>query len=212
MLYLFVKRILDLLLAILALIILSPFLLLVALAVKIDSAGAVFVEDSDRVGKGGKSFRMYKFRTMIKSAHKQIKTNPKYKGLVGSWEKNSFKLEKDPRITRVGRFLRRFSIDEFPQLLNVIKGDMSLVGPRALYPEEMKMQRKLHSDLVPFLDLVTHVKPGASGVWQVSGRSALSFRERVKIDAEYAKGPTLLTDLAVILKTPFAILGGKGAR
>lgn len=212
MVYPFLKRTLDLLLASLALIVILPFLLLVALAIKIDSIGPIFVEQSDRVGKNGKRFRMYKFRTMIKSAHKQIKTNPKYRAVVGSWKKNSFKLENDPRITRVGRFLRRFSIDEFPQLVNVLKGEMSLVGPRALYPEEMAMQRRLHSDLVVLLDKVTKVKPGASGVWQVSGRSALTFRERVKIDADYAANPSFWTDLKVIVKTPFAILGGKGAR
>lgn len=170
------------------------------------------MEVSHRVGKDGKLFRMYKFRTMVANAHEEIKRNPQYKKLMEKWKKNSFKLDRDPRITRIGRFLRRYSIDEFPQLLNVLKGEMSLVGPRALYPEELEMQKKLHSDLVPLLEEVTKVKPGASGVWQVSGRSEISFRERAAMDADYAKNPSLLTDLKVIFKTLPAIISGKGAQ
>ena len=172
----------------------------------------MFVEVSDRVGKGGQTFRMYKFRTMIKDAHRQIKSNPKYQRLASRWEKNSFKLKRDPRITSVGRLMRRFSVDEFPQLINILKGEMSLVGPRALYPEELTMQKKLHSDLVPLLAKVVKVKPGASGVWQVSGRSEIPFRERVRIDAGYASKPSLLVDIKVIIKTIPAIIGGRGAQ
>ncbi|MDP2671590.1 MAG: sugar transferase [bacterium] len=210
--YKFLKRTIDLVLSSLVLVATSPFLVLTSILIKFDSEGPVFVEVSHRVGKDGKLFRMYKFRTMVANAHEEIKRNPQYKKLMEKWKKNSFKLDRDPRITRIGRFLRRYSIDEFPQLLNVLKGEMSLVGPRALYPEELEMQKKLHSDLVPLLEEVTKVKPGASGVWQVSGRSEISFRERAAMDADYAKNPSLLTDLKVIFKTLPAIISGKGAQ
>jgi len=212
MVYQFTKRSLDLLGAAFLLFCLSPVLLAAAIAIKIDSKGPIFVEASSRVGKDGKVFRMFKFRTMIRNAHEEMKSNPKFKKFLRDWKKGSFKVENDPRITEVGRFLRRFSVDEFPQLLNVIKGEMSLVGPRALYPEELAMQKKMHSDLVPLLEKVVKVKPGASGVWQVSGRSTIPFRGRVKIDAEYASNPSLTTDLIVLAKTVPAILLGKGAQ
>jgi lipopolysaccharide/colanic/teichoic acid biosynthesis glycosyltransferase len=212
MVYQIFKRALDLVGASFLLIVLSPLLLVSAIAIKIDSKGPIFVEASNRVGKNGKIFRMYKFRTMIPNAHRQIKNNPKFKKIMGEWKKGSFKLDNDPRITTVGRVLRRFSVDEFPQFLNIIKGEMSLVGPRALYPEELTMQKKLHSDLAPQLEQVIKVKPGASGVWQVSGRSTIPFRKRVQIDAEYAKNPSLITDLVVLAKTVPAVLLGKGAQ
>lgn len=207
-----IKRTVDIVVASCLLVVTSPILLLSALAIKLDSQGPILVELSDRVGKDGKNFRMYKFRTMIKNAHQEIKENPKFKELKNKWKENSFKVDADPRITRVGRILRRFSIDEFPQLINVLQGNMSMVGPRALYPEELEMQKKLHSDLVPLLERVVQVKPGASGVWQVSGRSQVSFRSRVAIDAQYADKPSLKTDIKVLIMTIPAILLGKGAQ
>lgn len=208
----FVKRTIDLVLASLVIVVLFPLWLLIALLIKIDSPGPIFVEVSDRVGLFGKPFRMYKFRTMVRDAHQKIKSEPQYKNLREEWKKNSFKLDSDPRITAVGRILRRFSLDEFPQLINVLKGEMSLVGPRALYPEEFEMQKKNHSDLEHLFDEIIKVRPGASGVWQVSGRSDLPFSERIIIDASYAKNPSLITYLKVVAKTPFAIIFGRGAQ
>lgn len=212
MVYQLSKRAIDIGLSSILLVLGLPFLILIAMVIKIDSEGPVLVEESTRVGKDGSVFRMYKFRTMIKNAHQEIKANPKYAQLIANWKKNSFKLDRDPRITRVGKWLRRFSVDEFPQLVNVIRGEMSLVGPRALYPEELEMQKKLHSDLIPLLKKVTLVKPGVSGVWQVSGRSSLPIRTRIRIDADYATKPSLATDLKVILKTVPAVIFGKGAQ
>ncbi len=134
MVYDFLKRLMDIVGSLVGLVILSPLLFLVALAIKLDSEGPVMADTPMRAGKNGKLFRIYKFRSMVQNAHEILEKNPK---LLEQYKKNSYKIIKDPRVTRVGKFIRKFSIDEFPQLVNVIKGELSLVGPRPHEPEEV---------------------------------------------------------------------------
>ncbi len=210
MIYDFLKRVLDLAGALICLVILSPILIAALIAVRITSEGPILVELSNRVGKNSRFFRMYKFRSMIKDSHKLIRTDPKYKSLLDEYKNNSFKLKSDPRITSVGGFLRRFSIDELPQLLNVLKGDMSLIGPRALYPDELFEQKKKFPQCESMISQALSVRPGMTGLWQVSGRSKIGFEKRIEMDATYAKSRSLLLDLKILLKTPWAIFVGEG--
>ena len=209
--YFFSKRLIDLIGASLGIIIFSLLLVLTALLIKIDSNGSILVEVSHRVGKDGKKFRMYKFRSMIADAHVKIKKDLKFKSLYEKFKKNSFKLEEDPRITRIGRFIRKTSIDETPQFFNVLKGNMSLVGPRALYPEELEERKREHPNSRETFNKALSIKPGITGPWQVSGRSDLDFEERIKLDAEYSDRKSILYDLFVLLKTIPAVIRGKGA-
>src|SRR4030067_3173777 len=138
--YLLTKRAMDIVLATIGLIVTAPIFLLVAVLVKFDSSGPVFADTPERVGRNGKIFKMYKFRSMIKDAHTLLRTDRRFKEFYQRYKKNNFKIrtDKDPRITRVGRFIRKTSIDELPQLINIIKGDMSLVGPRAFHVDELR--------------------------------------------------------------------------
>lgn len=210
MVYDFVKRFIDLIGASLGLILFSPILILTALLIKITSVGPIFVEHSDRLGKNEKIFRMLKFRTMLKNSHQLIRTDPKYSQLLDEYKKNSFKLANDPRVTPVGKFLRRASIDELPQLFNVLRNEMSLVGPRAYYPDELEEQKKKFPKCTSYIRTALKVKPGMTGLWQVSGRSQILFEKRIEMDATYAEKKSLLLDLYIVLKTPLAILKGEG--
>ncbi len=209
--YQFLKRVLDILGSIVGIIIFSPLLLVASVLIKLTSEGPIFVEHSDRVGRDGKVFRMYKFRSMIKDAHILIRTDPKFRELYEEYKKNSFKLKEDPRVTSIGRVLRSTSIDEFPQLLNVLKGQMSLVGPRAYYPDELEENRKSYPKSAEFIDESLQVKPGMTGLWQVSGRSNVGFERRIEMDARYAHSYSLFMDLKILLKTPVALLHKDGA-
>lgn len=204
------KRTMDVVLSASGLIILSPILLFAALVVKLTSEGAVFVEISNRVGKKGQVFRMYKFRTMIKDSHLLIRKDPRFRRLFEEYRKNSFKLKKDPRVTPFGAFLRKTSIDELPQLLNVLKGEMSLVGPRAFYKDELNAQKKKFPLCQKLVQEALKVKPGITGIWQVSGRSKIGFEKRIEMDATYAQKKSLLLDLYILAKTPLAIIKGEG--
>lgn len=210
MFYDLLKRILDVGGAILFLGILSPVIILAAILVKITSDGPLLVEHSDRIGENNKLFRMYKFRSMIKNSHQLIRNDPKFKKLLEEYKSNSFKLGKDPRITAVGTFLRRFSIDELPQLFNVLKGDMSLIGPRAYYRDELDEQKKRYPFCKENISVALSVKPGMTGLWQVSGRSKIGFEKRVELDSNYAKSKSLVLDLVILLKTPWAVFAGEG--
>lgn len=210
MIYDFLKRFFDLFGAIICLIILSPIIILALITIYLTSEGPILVEQSNRVGLRSRFFRMYKFRSMIKDSHKLIRTDPKYKKLLSQYKENSFKLKSDPRITSVGGFLRRFSIDELPQLINVIKGDMSLIGPRALYPDELFEQKKKFPQSESLITQALSVRPGMTGLWQVSGRSKIGFEKRIEMDATYAKSKSLFLDLKILLKTPWAIFVGEG--
>lgn len=206
-----VKRILDMVTSLILLVLFSPIIFLAALLIKLDSKGPIFADTPKRVGKNGELFKMYKFRSMVKNAHDVLLCDPKYKELYEEYKKSSYKLKNDPRITKVGRILRKYSIDEIPQFINVIKGEMSVVGPRAYYPDELSEQQKNYPRTKKSVEVVLSVKPGITGVWQVSGRSEINFDKRIKMDASYAKKRSILYDLKIIFDTPFAMLSGKGA-
>lgn len=205
------KRILDLTLAVILLIIFLPFWILIPIAIKLDSQGPIFAEIPKRVGKNGKFFKMHKFRSMVANAHQLLRTDPKFKKLYEKYKNNSYKLADDPRITRVGHWLRRFSLDELPQLINVLKGEMSTVGPRAYYPDELKKQQEVYPQTKKYVKILLSTKPGITGYWQVSGRSEINFDKRVQMDKEYVEKKSILYDLWIILKTPWAMISGLGA-
>src|SRR3989344_2181824 len=182
--YNFLKRVIDIIGALIGLILLSPLFILVAIAIKLDSSGPVFADTPMRAGKNGKLFKIYKFRSMIKNAHEILEKNPK---LLQEYKKNSYKIFNDPRITNVGKVIRRFSIDELPQFINIIRGEMSLVGHRAYYPYELEEQQKNYPESRKYVKVILSGKPGVTGLWQVSGRSEINFDKRVRMDAGYVK-------------------------
>ena len=194
-----VKRALDIILALIGLLGSLPVWLAIVVAIRIDSGGpAIFVQD--RVGIHGRRFRFYKFRSMYADAEQRLadlKANNEASGPV-------FKMRKDPRITRVGAFLRRSSLDELPQLINVLKGDMSLVGPRPPLPDEVAQYRP--SDAMRLA-----VKPGLTCLWQIRGRSTVSFDEWMEMDREYVHNLSLRLDLGILLRTVIAVLSMRGA-
>lgn len=208
MLYDFLKRLLDIVGAIIGLIIFSPVLLATALAIKLSSRGPILAETPMRVGSHGELFKMYKFRSMVMGAHDLLQKNPE---LLKQYKQNSYKIQNDPRITSVGRFIRKYSIDEFPQFLNILKGEMSLVGPRAYYPFELEEQQKKYPKSRDFVKIILSSKPGLTGVWQVSGRSDINFDKRVEMDAQYVQRRSVFYDIYLILKTIPAVLIGRGA-
>lgn len=205
------KRLMDIVSAIILIIIFSPIVLLVSIAIKLDSKGPILADTPERVGKGGKLFKMFKFRSMVRNAHEILRENPKYAKYYEEYRKGSYKLRDDPRITKVGRFIRHFSFDEVPQLINVLKGDMSLVGPRAYYPDELRNQQRKYPHTRESVKIVLSVKPGITGFWQVSGRSEINFDKRIEMDAAYVRKRSILYDLWIIGKTPWAMISGKGA-
>lgn len=208
MLYDFLKRLVDILGSILGIIFLSPLLLIVALAIKLDSPGPILADTPMRAGKNGNMFKIYKFRSMVQNAHEILENNPQ---LLEEYKKNSYKIFNDPRVTKVGKFIRRFSIDELPQFFNILKGEMSLVGPRAYYPYELAEQQKKYPTSRKFVKIILSGKPGVTGLWQVSGRSQINFDKRVKMDAEYVKRRSLFYDFWIMIKTIPAVLSGRGA-
>lgn len=205
------KRILDIVASIVLLVIFFPVCLAVAVAIKLDSDGPVFADVPGRVGEGGKRFKMFKFRSMIQNAHDLLRTDSRFKQLYEEYKKGSYKLRNDPRITRVGKVIRKHSLDEIPQLINVLKGEMSLVGPRAYYPDELENQQKEHPNTKKYVNDALSVKPGITGLWQVSGRSEINFDKRIAIDADYVHNISLLGDLKIIIRTPLVMITGKGA-
>ena len=203
------KRTFDLIVAALAIVLLSPLWLLIALLIKLDSKGPVFYTQ-ERVGMDGRLFLLYKFRTMQANADAELHREYQRAFIAGRAEANlgneakpTYKLLADPRITRVGKMLRRTSLDEVPQLLNVVSGDMSLVGPRPPIPYEVEAYELWHRKR---LDM----KPGLTGLWQVSGRNRLPFEEMVRLDLFYIENWSLLLDLKIILRTGFVMIAGEG--
>jgi len=207
----YLKRFLDIILSIILLIIFAPIYLLVAILIKLDSKGPILADVPKRVGEKGKNFKMYKFRSMIVNAHYLLRTDPRFQALFKEYQKGSYKLKKDPRVTRVGKFIRKHSLDEIPQLVNVLKGEMSIVGPRAYYPDELENQQKKYPHTKKLVKKVLSVKPGITGLWQVNGRSEINFDKRIAIDAQYVDNISLWEDLKIILKTPIVMITGKGA-
>ncbi|MEN8078653.1 exopolysaccharide biosynthesis polyprenyl glycosylphosphotransferase [Clostridioides difficile] len=197
--YLIAKRITDLLLSSIALIILSPILLIVAIAIKIDSKGPIIFKQ-DRVGKDGKIFGMYKLRSMVINAEELKSKLENQNEMSGPM----FKMKDDPRITRVGKFIRKTSIDELPQLVNVIRGEMSLVGPRPSLPREVEQFK-------PWMRERLLVKPGITCFWQVSGRNNIPFEEWMRLDVKYVKEMNYWLDIKLIFKTFFVLFGDENA-
>lgn len=187
--YLLIKRLFDIVISLAGLVICSPIILVTSIAILIDDFGPVFYSQI-RIGKNGKNFKILKFRSMYINADKEK---------VGLIEQNEvdgamFKIQDDPRVTRVGNYIRRHSIDEIPQLINVLIGNMTLVGPRPPLPEEV-IQYTEH-DLNRLV-----VKPGCTGLWQVSGRNALDFNEMVDLDLDYINNASILLDFKICIKT-----------
>ena len=193
------KAVLDYVLALLAVIVLAPLFALIALLVRLDSPGPVIYRRRV-VGLGGRVFYAFKFRTMITDAEAYLEAHPELKK---EWEETG-KIRNDPRITRVGRILRRTSLDELPQLFNVLRGEMSLVGPRMLTLPELRHFGRWRHNLLT-------VKPGLTGLWQVSGRSDLGYEERVRLDMHYIRNYTIWSDLKLIFNTFAVVLKGQGA-
>lgn len=197
------KRIVDLILLILSLPFLLPLFGVVALLIKLDDGGDIFYYQ-DRIGYGGKTFKLWKFRSMCNGAEEKLVTfldaNPDKKA---EFEVNH-KLLNDPRVTRAGKFLRKTSIDEFPQLINVIKGEMSLVGPRPFLANEIGFYDKCYS-------LYTYVQPGITGLWQISGRSNVSYDTRVSLDDYYLRNWSIWLDIHILIRTGLVVLRGRGS-
>jgi exopolysaccharide biosynthesis polyprenyl glycosylphosphotransferase len=194
-----IKFIVDYLLAILSLIILSPFFLLIAFCIKRSSPGPV-LHRRLVMGLNGKQFHALKFRTMVTNGDEVLNRTPELKSEL----QKTHKLKNDPRITPIGAFLRKYSLDELPQLFNVLKRDMSLVGPRMISPEEAPMYEQFVMNLLTVL-------PGITGLWQVSGRSDISYEERVRLDMYYVRNWSLWLDLQLLFQTIPAVLSSKGA-
>ncbi len=209
--YEWTKRLMDIVSSLILIIMFSPVMLTVALAIKLDTSGPVLADTPERVGKNGRPFKMYKFRSMVENAHEILRENPKFARLYERYKKGSYKLKDDPRVTRVGHFIRRHSLDEVPQLFNILKGEMSLVGPRAYYPDELREQQKQYPKTKESVKIVLSVRPGLTGYWQVSGRSEINFDKRIEMDAQYVRKRSILYDIWIILKTPWAMVSGKGA-
>ena len=198
------KRSIDIVGSFLGLVVLSPFFLFMAIAIKLDSDGPVF-EGLERIARG-KKFKLYKFRSMVKNARKMKydkdgNLKPEFAKLNERGEGPLFKMKDDPRITRVGKFIRKTRLDEFPQLINVLKGEISLVGPRPHEPEEVAKYKKHHKKLL-------NIKPGCTGMAQVSGSSSLDFEKEVKLDIYYIENWSLFLDFVIIVKTLLMYLKG----
>lgn len=211
--YKIIKRVSDIVLSLFLLILFLPFLLLVSFLIWLGDRNEIFVRDPLRIGLNGKEFHMYKFRTMIPNAHKEILENPVYSSLKEKWESNGNKLriDEDIRITRVGKLLRKTDLDELPQIINVLIGDMSLVGPRPMYKDELNRHLKSNPEDEKYLKYIFSVRPGITGLWQVSGRNEIPFTKRLKMDAWYSDKQSLLLDIKILLKTPYVVLTRKGA-
>ena len=203
--YKFVKRLIDIVAGVVGIILLIPLTIVVEIIriIKKENQGPIFY-DQLRIGKNGKQFKMYKFRSMCMNADETLKEylekNPEAKKEYRKYKK----LKDDPRVTKVGKFLRETSLDEFPQLINVLLGNMSLVGPRPYLPREQK-------DMGEYYSTIIKVKPGITGPWQVKGRSKITFEDRLKMDLEYVNKCTLKNDVKILWKTFTKVLDKDGA-
>lgn len=206
-----IKRILDVIFSLVLILLLIPIGLVISFLIWITDSNSIFVLSPKRLtGENMSEFRMYKFRTMIPNAHDEILNNPKLKDKKEVWLNNGGKLKisEDPRITKIGKILRRTDLDEIPQLINVLKGEMSLVGPRPMYLKEIE---NLSEEQKVMLKDIFSVKPGITGLWAVSGRNDINFKDRVKLEREYANGCSFSLDCKILLKTPYIVLTRKGA-
>lgn len=198
--YNFFKRAIDIVGALLGIFVLSPVFLILAVIIKLDSKGPVIFAHR-RLGYKGEIIKVYKFRSMVTNAEELIESLPEDQKL--EFYRN-FKLENDPRITKIGNFLRKTSLDELPQLLNILKGDLTIVGPRPIVEKEIMMYEQYGKKLLT-------VKPGLTGFWQVNGRSDTTYKERVQLDMEYIDKRNLWMDIVIIFKTFGAVFRERGA-
>lgn len=198
--YMSVKRVFDLVISTIGLIMLSPIFLILAIIVKLDSKGPVFFAHT-RYGKNGKKFKMYKFRTMYENAQDMI--NDFTPEQMKEWKEN-FKLQNDPRITKVGKFLRKTSLDELPQIVNIIKGDLSIIGPRPVIEEELE---KYGENKEKFLS----VTPGLTGYWQANGRSSTTYEQRMEMELYYIDHISPKLDFKIFFKTIESVIKKEGA-
>lgn len=198
--YNIVKRLADVVISLIAIILLSPIFMIVAIVIRLDSNGKI-IFGHQRIGKNMKSFKIYKFRTMYENSEEI------FNSFTEEQKKEyyiNFKLDNDPRITKVGDFLRRTSLDELPQLINIIKGDMSIVGPRPIVNKEIEKYGE-------YAETVFSVLPGLTGYWQANGRSDTTYEERVQLDMHYIKNRSLTMDIKIILKTFVSVIKKEGA-
>ena len=198
--YRFIKRVFDFVASLLGLIILSPLLLIIAIAIKVeDPKGAVFYSQT-RLGRGEVPFKMYKFRSMVSNADELLEKLLKDNEIDGAM----FKMQDDPRVTKIGRFIRKYSIDELPQLLNVLQGSMSLVGPRPPLPREVEEYSDYDKQRLA-------VKPGCTGLWQATVRNSVGFDEMVKLDLTYISKRSVAFDVYILFKTVVIMFKPNGA-
>lgn len=203
--YLFFKRLFDIIIALIGIVLLIPLTIILKIAYMCtgDFHSIFFVQD--RIGKNGKHFKLLKYRSMVKNAEAKLEELMQNdKNIRDEYTKNK-KLEKDPRITPIGKFIRRFSIDELPQFINVFIGSMSVVGPRPYLPREKDDMGKFYNNIIT-------CKPGVTGLWQVSGRSDLSFKKRLRLEKEYAEKCCFKLDTKIFFKTFGAVIGFIGAK
>ncbi|OGY17627.1 MAG: hypothetical protein A2784_03980 [Candidatus Chisholmbacteria bacterium RIFCSPHIGHO2_01_FULL_48_12] len=197
-----IKRFLDIISALILSVVFLPVWIIMPILIRLDSPGPIIYKHK-RVGKGGQEFWLYKFRTMVHNADEILfQKNPK---LLAKFRQGDWKLARDPRITTLGRIMRSITIDEFPQLYNVLKGEMSLVGPRAYLKKELISQQQKYPYTRGLIKDILSVKPGITGPWQTSGRNEIPFDKRAQMDAHYARNLSLTRDLWIILKTPQAM-------
>ena len=197
--YRYIKRFMDVILATIALVVLSPIFLIIAIAIKIESKGPVFFKHT-RIGKNGKIIKLYKFRSMVINAEELIKS---FTPEQMKEYKENYKLTNDPRITKIGKFLRKTSLDELPQLLNIIKGDLSIIGPRPVVTDELE---KYGANTKKFLS----VTPGLTGYWAANGRSCTTYEQRMQMELYYIDNLSLKMDIKVFFKTIEAVIKREG--
>ena len=198
--YLLVKRFMDICLSLIGIIILLPVFILIALLIKLEDRKGSFVFRQVRIGKDGQSFHMYKFRSMVSNAEELLESLLEHNEASGPL----FKIKEDPRVTKIGKFLRKTSLDELPQLFNVLKGEMSLVGPRPALPREVEAYSLYERERLKAV-------PGLTCFWQVEGRSNIGFEEQVELDIKYINNRNLFLDIKLIFKTIKVLLGSKDA-
>ncbi|MDB2111556.1 sugar transferase [Clostridium paraputrificum] len=197
--YKFFKRVIDIVCSLSGLLLLSPVLIIVSILIKLESDGPI-IFSQDRIGYKGKEFKMYKFRSMVVNAEELKKKLAERNEMSGPM----FKMKNDPRVTKVGKFIRKTSIDELPQLINILKGEMSLVGPRPSLPKEVK-------EFEPWMIERLEVKPGLTCYWQVSGRNDIDFEDWMKLDIKYVRERSFWLDMKLIFKTFFVLFGDEHA-
>lgn len=200
--YITFKRLFDIIVSFIGLVILSPLFIIVSILIKREDKGSIFLKQQ-RIGKSGKLFNLYKFRSMVPNADEILKEMLKDSKIKKEYKKN-MKLPNDPRITKIGKIIRKTSIDELPQLINVLKGEMSLIGNRPYLPREIE-------DMGEYYDEIIKSKPGITGYWQVSGRSKLSFEDRCKLESYYSNNLNFFLDVKIFFLTFYVVFKNEGA-